>query len=422
MLPPMALVLRDPLRAVSIACLCVASCARPPAANGPPEKAGEIASGADGAASAEGEDTPGSGAGSAWAPETYSPQPGSVPEPELEKMVETCGKNDRVLHEVASFVAQRALLDGNTPSLDQVNFELRRRGSPYVMPRLWSALASGWDEDALTEHVRAWSRDRKKRGELRCGAGSFERDGQLSVAVIQVDASADLAPLPTRVDPGSWVELEARFHSPTTSASVVLLPPEGAPRTVQTELRGDTARARFSLEARGTWTVQLMATQEGGPAPVALASITAGQAQPAAYDSSPVPGEGAFDPQLSPADALFVLVNAARRETGLPTLKRNATLDRAARAHSEDMRATGRIAHDTGRGDPARRVEAAGLSPKATGENVALAANVVRLHRVLWSSPSHRENLLLRRWDQAGIGVVEREDGSLLATQLFIDD
>jgi uncharacterized protein YkwD len=102
-------------------------------------------------------------------------------------------------------------------------------------------------------------------------------------------------------------------------------------------------------------------------------------------------------------------------------LKRNRTLDEVALGHNRAMLKTGRISHDTGQGDPAYRVGLAGLSPKATGENVAMAGSVVRLHRVLWASPAHRENLLLRRWDQAGVAVTARDDGALYTTQLFID-
>jgi uncharacterized protein YkwD len=81
----------------------------------------------------------------------------------------------------------------------------------------------------------------------------------------------------------------------------------------------------------------------------------------------------------------------------------------------------GRISHDTGAGHPAHRIELAGLHPTASGENVALAGTVVRLHRVLWASPAHRENLLLRRWDEAGVAIVDDGAGSLYATQLFTD-
>ncbi len=396
------------------------SCSPRTTATGPPTEAIPLAASAD-------EDREASGEGAAapsgrlWATETFSPRPGSVPDPDLEELSDACGRGDAALHDVAAFVAEYQARHGDPPSLDEVNFELKRRGSPYVMPRMWTATTSGVPKAELLDAVQTWAKARPSRGQVRCGAASFDGPKEHQLALLQVDVLAELAPLPTRVEAGAWLELEVGFLSPTTAASVVLLPPDGPPRTVNSTLEGNRARARVSLATEGTWLVQIMATQEGGPLPVASALVTAGKQPPDAYDARPVPGEEAFDPSLRPADALFVLVNAARHEQGLPALGRNKTLDRAATLHSTHMREQGRTSHDAGHGDPAKRVAQAGLAPKATGENVALAQSVKRLHRALWASPSHRENLLLLRWDEVGIGIVERADGALLATELFID-
>lgn len=358
-----------------------------------------------------------------WADQTVSPRPGSPPDPELDALVAACGKGDVALHEVAQLIANAEAETGEAPSMDEVGFHLRRTGSPYVMPRLWSATMSGVGQEELVGHIEEWSKMTPSVGELRCGVGLHRAaNGSQTVTAIQVDAVADMKPLPTKVNTADWVELNAKFLLPTTAATVVLLPPEGPPRQVATDLRRDSAHARFSLSMPGTWLVQVMGTQQGGPRPVASALITAGEDPPGHHASKPVPGEGAFDPSLAPADALFELVNAARKEEGLPTLRRNKKLDRIALSHSEAMLEQGRISHDTGLGDPAYRVGAGGIKYKATGENVAMALTVPRLHRVLWASPSHRENLLLRRWDEVGIAIAERDDGSLFATQLFLDD
>lgn len=357
-----------------------------------------------------------------WTDQTFSPRPASPEDPELEEVVDVCGQGDAALHEVAQLVADSEAETGHTPSLDKVRFHLRRTGSPYVMPRLWSATMKGVGQEELKGHVADWAKTVPPMGEIRCGIGIHRSDdGSQTVSMIQVDALAELQPLPTQVSTGDSVKLKAKFLQPTSAATVVLLPPEGKPRTVDTKLRGDEARAQFSLSSPGTWLVQVMGTQTGGPRPVATALITAGEEPPGNHAAKPVPGERAFDPDLSAPDALFALMNAARKEEGLPLLKRNEKLDEIARAHSDAMLEAGRISHDTGKGDPAFRVAQAGINPKATGENVAMAQSVPRLHRVLWGSPSHRDNLLLRRWDQAGVAISRREDGSLFATQLFLD-
>ncbi len=357
-----------------------------------------------------------------WAAETFSPRPGSTPEPELELAESACGQGDAALHEVAEVVATLHAKDGHAPDLDVTKFHLHRLGSPYVMPRLWSAAMSAVDEKLVAESVGKWAGQRPPLGAFRCGLGLAKAEnGETIVTVIQVDVLAELSPLPTRVDSGTWIDFESTLLAPTSSATVLLLPPEGRPRHLQTKLESGKAKARFSIETEGTWLVQLMATQAGGPRPVAQTYVTADRNPPSSLDASPVPGEEAFDPSLREDAALFSLMNEARKEEGLPAVKRNKTLDRLAEAHCRAMIEQGRISHDTGAGHPAHRIEVAGLHPKAAGENVALAGTVVRLHRVLWASPAHRENLLLRRWDEAGVGVVEDGDGSLYATQLFID-
>jgi uncharacterized protein YkwD len=357
-----------------------------------------------------------------WAASTYSPRPGSTPEPLLERAEAACGSGDSALHEVAQLVADLHAKDGHAPNLDITKFHLHRLGAPYVMPRLWSASMSTVDESVVAKSVDEWARARPPLGEFRCGLGLSEgKGGEKVVTAIQVDVLAELRPLPTRVESGTWLDFESTLLAPTSSATVLLLPPVGPPRHLHTTLEDGVAKARFSIETEGTWLVQLMATQEGGPRPVAQLYITADRTPPSSIDESPVPGEKAFDDSLPSDDALFSLLNEAREDEGLPLVKRNRKLDRLAEEHCRRMVEQGRISHDTGAGHPAHRIELAGLHPKAAGENVALAGSVVRLHRVLWASPAHRENLLLRRWDEAGVAIVDDGKGALYATQLFID-
>lgn len=363
-----------------------------------------------------------SGPGLPWARQTYSPRPGATPEPTLEKAETACGKGDAALHEVAELIAQAHVTEGSAPNLDSTKFHMHRLGAPYVMPRLWSASMNTVDELAVAQSVSEWAHVRPPLGEFRCGLGmAAGKNGETVVTAIQVDVVAELKPIPTRVDSGTWLNFESTLLVPTSAATVLLLPPVGPPRHLHTTLEAGIAKARFSIETQGTWLVQLMATQEGGPRPALQLFITADQSPPHGLDSSPVPGEKAFDSALRFDDALFSLLNAAREDEGLPPVKRNRKLDSLAGEHCRRMVELGRISHDTGAGHPAHRIELAGLHPKAAGENVALAGTVVRLHRVLWASPAHRENLLLRRWDEAGVAVVDDGTGSLYATQLFID-
>jgi len=359
--------------------------------------------------------------GTPWASSTFSPRPGSVGDDRLSAIEVSCGTGDAALHDVAQAAAERQAKANLPMDLEEVTFELRRHGTPYVMPRMWAAQARVEDLPQLPDYVRTWADAAKPLGLRRCGVGAAEAQGTLVVTVVSVDVLAELEPLPTAVEPGTRINLSARLAHAPTAATVVLLPPTGAPFSVEAELERGHLTARFTPTAPGPWLVQVMATLVGGPRPVAQALVTVGEDPPAGFAQAEVPSESEFDANKAADDALFALLNASRKEHGLPALARNATLDRVAERHCRAMKSRGLVSHDTGAGDPARRVEEAGLRPQATGENVALAKTVPRLHRVLWASPSHRENLLLRRWDEAGIAVIEKDDGTLLATEVFID-
>ena len=359
--------------------------------------------------------------GPPWASTTFSPHPGSVGDDRLTALADACGAGDAALHAVALAAAKRQAETGEPMELEEVTFEMRRQGAPYVMPRMWAATASAETLPQLPGYVATWANAAPLLGQRRCGAGAEDKAGSLVISVVAVDVLAELEPLPTQVELGTRLDLGAHLaHSPT-AASIILLPPTGAPFSITAELERAHLTARFTPSAPGPWLLQVMATHVGGPRPVAQAVITVGSDPPVGFAQTEVPGEEDFDPKLPADEALLSLLNAARREHRLPVLARNRRLDRVAQEHCRAMKARGHVSHDTGAGDPARRVEESGLRPQATGENVALARTVLRLHRVLWASPSHRENSLLRRWDEVGVAVVEKDDGSLLATEVFID-
>lgn len=80
------------------------------------------------------------------------------------------------------------------------------------------------------------------------------------------------------------------------------------------------------------------------------------------------------------AEAIAVETNRARREVGLPPLRRNEKLDRAAELQASTAAMLGRSSHDNPfprRGTVYERVVAAGIQPSRVGENVA--TSVVRL-------------------------------------------
>jgi uncharacterized protein YkwD len=113
---------------------------------------------------------------------------------------------------------------------------------------------------------------------------------------------------------------------------------------------------------------------------------------------------------------------ALRATQGLRALVRDVRLDALASAHAKKMRDLQTVGHDVGDGDPASRLQAAGLVVHASGENVAHARTITLAHRALYASPSHRANSLRADYTHFGAAVVEGSDGSVWVAELFATD
>jgi uncharacterized protein YkwD len=116
---------------------------------------------------------------------------------------------------------------------------------------------------------------------------------------------------------------------------------------------------------------------------------------------------------------LFLSVNRARRNQGLPGLKWNETLAVAARRHAAVMAQRGEAEHGFA-GEPAlaSRATQAGARFVWLSENVALGPRVEAIEAEFFKSPNHRANMLDTDMDSVGVGVVER-GGQFFAVEDF---
>jgi uncharacterized protein YkwD len=347
---------------------------------------------------------------------------GTVPQG-LAPFIAPCRDGDAALSRVAARLARRQTEGNAALDASELRFALRAEGSPYVWPRAWALEGGDLNSPAAVERMHGWLAGFDDGGQRRCGIALAETRDRSVLAAVAVDALADLDPLPVRARSGTWVELSAQLLVPASEAKFVVLGPRGAPRSIPTSFDGKRARARFSADRPGAFLVQLLASVAGGPRPVLEASIYADVNPPSSYFGSAAPGEPQtpLSPSADPADALFLMVNAARASEGSPPLRREPRLDAIAVQHAQAMQDLGRIAHDAGDGDPHARIEAAHIDVLAAGENVAHALDVTRAHRALWASPSHRENLLQPRFEALGIGIVVDSDGSIWVCEVFAD-
>jgi uncharacterized protein YkwD len=111
------------------------------------------------------------------------------------------------------------------------------------------------------------------------------------------------------------------------------------------------------------------------------------------------------------SSAILCLLNAERRSKGLPSLRGNGQLRRAARAWANRMVAGRFFAHEAGSSTVLTRVKRTGYvrGNWSLGENIAWGSGALATPRAIvngWmNSPGHRANILHGKFRDIGIGI-----------------
>jgi hypothetical protein len=358
----------------------------------------------------------------AWSPWSASPVPLDETNlaPAEREALARCGAGEAGLSATARAVVERKLRGLPIPESEEIARMQRAAGEPHPWARAWVAAGRTVGGGATIAKLDSWLGRAPSRGALRrCGVASgTSPEGVTVLAVVAIDAFADLAPLPTRVRPGQWLTVEARLRVPARGIDVVLLGPSGAPRSVPASFDGSLLRARFAPERAGSFTLQVMADVGGGRRPVLEAIVFAGVEPPGSEDRT-APGEETTDEALDDGGRLARMITAARASAGLSPLERDPGLDGVARDHAVRMARARELSHESEDGDPVERLRAAGVDAGCVGENVAHASTLALAHRSLWLSPSHRANLLRREFRRVGVAVVHDDSGDVWVAETF---
>jgi uncharacterized protein YkwD len=149
--------------------------------------------------------------------------------------------------------------------------------------------------------------------------------------------------------------------------------------------------------------------------------------------SSPTPNSGSgsgSSPTQTPSSGTVLsaqeqqaltLLNNDRAKNGLSSLKANSQLTRLAENYAKDMIARGFFAHNNPEGQtPFDRMQAAGISYRTAGENLAINSNVTAAETAFMNSSGHRANILNSSYTDVGIGVAQNSSGQVYVVQEFI--
>lgn len=115
---------------------------------------------------------------------------------------------------------------------------------------------------------------------------------------------------------------------------------------------------------------------------------------------------------------LINLVNQERIAAGLRPLEVDMTLVQLAKDKSHEMAVTSDVSHYS-RTKFHDNLDAAGVSYRQAGENIARATSISRVHNGLMNSSGHRANIMASTYTHIGVGVV-RYGTSYYATEIFI--
>ncbi len=275
-----------------------------------------------------------------------------------------CGVSEEGLRHVAQRLLLRKTLDLPYLDLDGLTFAQRVGGDPHVWPRAWIVSGRAMDHDSTVKKLEQWRTTFHDIGERRCGiASGYARDGTQIVAAIALDAVADLTTsIPTRTHAGTWLSVDAKMLVPATGARIVIVGPGGEPHTIPSSFDGTNVRGRFAPDRAGEFTVQVVADVATGPRPVLEAKTFADVDPPQRMPSLAAPGESASNGVTDERTALAAMVQALRTQQSLGALRRDSRLDAVALSHAQRMKDAHTVGHDVGDGDPAQRLQNAGLS------------------------------------------------------------
>lgn len=110
-------------------------------------------------------------------------------------------------------------------------------------------------------------------------------------------------------------------------------------------------------------------------------------------------------------DDVIQQTNQYRIERGLPALKQDPILQKAAEARAKDMAVTGNFSHDVATTTPLVNawgfMKQAGYPYSYAGENLATKFNTATDTVNAWkASPTHNKNLIDGRYSEVGVAIV----------------
>ncbi|MFF4833948.1 CAP domain-containing protein [Streptomyces sp. NPDC001315] len=245
--------------------------------------------------------------------------------------------------------------------------------------------AADWRSEA------AWDHDWKGI------AGSELPSAASQTPTASASAAQTTAPKPATTAPSHT----AKTKAPKPRVTAYHRPPKATASATPTSANTPKASASTPTSA----------TPPSANTPKATASTPTSATPPSA--STPSASTPTATATASGAAARIVeLVNAERSKVGCSAVTLNATLTKAAQAHSADMAAHQNMSHTGSDGSaPGDRITSAGYNWSTYGENIAYGYATPEQVMAGWmASPGHKANILNCAFKEIGVGLAQPND------------
>jgi uncharacterized protein YkwD len=312
-----------------------------------------------------------------------------------------------------------------------VEFAIQRHGiiepSPHLLV-VWGPLD---DAKPIVEQLEPRVPELLRAGaDARVGIGVATRqpDGE-GVVILALQGSAlDTKPIPRALPGGGTIRVQGSLHDPFKNPEVFVTREDGGVSEPAALVTGNGFDASIDCPATpGRLQLEIVGYDANGSTVLANFPVWCREEPPASLKVTPADDGGATatSTEAEAERAVFALVNRDRVKAGLPALAWDDGVAAVARAHSQEMRKTGVVAHVSATtGSAADRVKAAGIRTGVVLENIARAYAVGEAHQGLMNSPGHRANLLSPMATHLGVGIAYGDEISgqreMFVTEVFI--
>lgn len=127
--------------------------------------------------------------------------------------------------------------------------------------------------------------------------------------------------------------------------------------------------------------------------------------------------------EVSEAGILFDLANKARLEGGLKPFEWDERLNEIALLKAKDIAEGKYFGHFSPKyGTPFKMLKNMGIEYNSASENIAGGKDIDKAHSSIMASPSHRGNILNRRFNKMGVGICESKEYGYIMVQLFVEE